>query len=752
MKTTSSRRRWVRVLKWATVPVCAGIIGFFAAIHLVSLPPALLQPCRATPVLVDVDGRELARLPAGEARDSAPIPLESMGEWLPAVTVALEDHRFRSHPGCDIHATAAAMWRNAKAGRILSGGSTITQQLVKLASRRSERSWKSKIYENFAALKLERDWSKDRILEEYLNRSHYGNRRVGPDAAARAYFGRVPEQLTLRQAIFLAGIPQAPTRFNPWTHADAARAKYRRSLARLLELGFLSAAEAKRLREPPALRAPEPPPRHAPHFVETLRREYPRLPGGEVVTTLDLDLQRMAEARLRLHLSRLRDRGVRDGAVVIVDTRDGAVRAMVGSTDFFEPRRGQINGATLYRSAGSTLKPFLYTRAIQDRLMTAATLLPDTPDAVRAEYIDYDPRNYDKCFWGPVRAREALANSLNVPAVVVLSKVGARSMFSSFEECGLHFARPFSEYGAGLILGNAEVRLLDLTASYTLFSGQGLAVEPRLLSGAPVRHRAFPGYASASIVADMLADNEARQKTFSAFSPLAFEGYRIPCKTGTSSGFRDGWTIGVTAQHAVGVWVGNFDGRPMHEIAAIAGAAPVFHSIVEYLLKHGDTSVPPPVEGLSTAPVCSLTGLSPTSSSPGSASEYFLPGTEPVGNADRYLRSEGETTRLILPAEYALWCSGPLNHLGAEVDDATPLHLVSPRDGTTFLIDSHLPLSQQAIRLEAVGGGNQELTWKINGRKIEPSVHGHLWHLTSGTHIVEVSTSSEKIQGCFTVK
>jgi penicillin-binding protein 1C len=461
----------------------------------------------------------------------------------------------------------------------------------------------------------------------------------------------------------------------------------------------------------------------------------------------------MAEARLREHLAALSHRGVRDGAVVIVDARDGAVRALVGSRDFYEPRRGQINGATLYRSAGSTLKPFLYARAIQDRLLTAAALLPDTPDAVRAEYVDYDPVNYDNRFWGPVRVREALANSLNVPAVVTLSRVGARRAYSSLEECGLHFARPFSEYGAGLILGNAEVRLLDLTAAYTLFAGHGLAVEPRLLAAAPVRHRAFSALSASVIVADILADNEARKKTFSAFSPLAFEGSRIPCKTGTSSGFRDGWTVGATAEHAVGVWVGNFDGRPMHEIAAVAGAAPIFHEIIKFLLARGDSSVPPPAgENLLQAPVCRLTGLRPVAESPGTVLEWFLAGTQPTADASQYLRSIRGQIRLCLPAEYALWCGSPLNYLGAIVGSSGALHIVFPAPNATFQIDPHLPRSQQALQLLAIGGTSEDQLWLVDGEPVLSSGHGFFWPLREGRHTVEITSGSGHVATEFVVK
>jgi len=743
--------RWIRV----AVVLAAGIfLDPTLGIQLVPLPPALLSPLEGTPVLVDVRGRVLESTASTEARAQRPIPLAEMGRWLPAVTIALEDHRFVMHRGADPQSALGALWRNARRGRIVSGGSTITQQLIKLASHRTGRGWLAKLYENLAALRLERIWSKNQILEQYLNRSHYANRQVGPAAAARAYFGKTPDNLTLAEAIYLAGLPQAPTRFNPWTHSDTAKAKYQRSLTQLTATEFLSAEEAERMQQPPAIQPRQSPRRFAPHFVDEIHKIQPLLPGGQVNTTLDLDLQRFVETRLRTHLATLAHHGAGQGAIVIVDGRDGSVRAMAGSVDYGAARGGQINGATISRSCGSTLKPFLYLKAIEERKLTAATLLPDTPDAVRAEYIDYDPINYDKRFWGPVRVREALANSLNVPAVVTLSRVGARRMFLGFDDCGLKFARSFAEYGAGLILGNAEVRLLDLTAAFTVFSDRGLAVEPRLLASAPVRHRFVASPEAVSIVTDILSDNQARRKTFSLTSPLAFEDARIPCKTGTSSGFRDAWTVGATAEHAIGVWIGNFEGRPMQEIASIAGAAPLWREIVDYLLAHGDSSVPAPVESvrLTRREVCSLTGMLPVPGSPGVVKEWFLAGTEPKQDAGAYLRRVGGETRVVLPREYALWCHSPLNYLKAELDASAPLRIVSPAPDAIFLIDPHLPRGQQALRLIASADPADKVGWSVDGNPVEFSYNGYYWPLVEGEHVVEVASSTGRVTASFSVK
>jgi penicillin-binding protein 1C len=758
-KSGTHRRHWgIRRLSIAGTALAAGALCLLiAAQRMALLPPDLKRPAEGTLELVDCRGRLLASIASPQARAQSPLPLGKMGRWLPAVTVALEDRRFRSHCGVDPYATAAALWRNVCARRMVSGASTITQQVIKLAYGRSDRSWGAKLYENVAALRLERSWSKDRILEEYLNRNCYGNRLVGPAAAARAYFRKRAENLTLPEAIYLAGLPQAPSRFNPWRHPVAAAEKYRRSVQRLATAGFLKPEEATRFgRQCPAIIPNYAEGRRAPHFVDAVLKSGAAPARGRVATTLDLDLQKLVESKLAAHLERLAARHVTHGAVVVIDCRTGGVRAMVGSRSYAASGDGQINGTTIFRSCGSTLKPFLYLRAIADRVLTAATLLPDTQDAVRAEYIDYDPLDYDKRFLGPVRVREALASSLNVPAVVTLSRVGARKAFLALQDCGLRFARPFTEYGAGLILGNAEVRLLDLTAAYTLFSGDGVIAEPRLLASQPSRHRYVAPLEAVAIVGDILSDNEARRKTFGPFSPLAFENHRIPCKTGTSSGFRDACAVGVTAEHAVGVWVGNFDGRPMEEIAAVTGAAPLWHEIVEALLEQGDTSVPPPVESarLTRRAICQLTGLLPVANSPSLVNEWFLAGTEPREDASRYWQQPAgcDAPRLFLPREYTLWCHSAQNYLQAEVAQDAPLRIISPAQNATFLLDPDLPRSQQAIRLLATSSSDQSLTWTVDGQSVPSRNGAYFWPLAVGRHSVQVATITERAQASFTVE
>ena len=269
-----------------------------------------------------------------------------------------------------------------------------------------------------------------------------------------------------------------------------------------------------------------------------------------------------------------------------------------------------------------------------------------------------------------------------------------------------------------------------------------------------MRHRYVASPEAVAIVGDILCDNHARRKTFSAFSPLAFEDQRIPCKTGTSSGFRDGWTVGVTAQHAVGVWVGNFDGRPMNEIGSIAGAAPLWRAVIDRLLERGDTSVPPPVESsaLRRREVCQLTGLRSVAASPGVLQEWFLAGTEPAADARRYFQTRNGETRIVLPPEYALWCRSPQNHLAAEPTADAPLRIVSPAPHARFLIDPHLSRTQQALWLCASGDIAGELGWRVDGQPVPESGGAYFWPITAGAHTVEVITTSGSASAEFVVQ
>ena len=692
-------------------------VGLAYRIGRTPLPDALDRPTPGTPVIVDFRGRLLAVVATPFARESYPERLREMGEWLPLATAGIEDRRFWSHPGVDLLATAGALLGNLQRGRVVSGASTITQQLIKMSSHNPARTFPEKIREAFAALRLERRWDKSQVLEAYLNRLDYGNQRIGAAAAARAYFGKPARELSLAEAIFLAGLPQSPTRLNPWKNPDAALERYRRNVRRLAKTGWLppGANAELLLRNPPRIRKYDPP-NEAPHFVDLIRQRIrpemnERGPGANIISSLDLDLQRLAARILREHLSATASLGVSDAALVVIENSTGAVRVLACAGD---ARRASINSAVEPRSCGSTLKPFLYLALIDQHKLTAASLLPDTPDAITETYRDYDPQNYSKRYLGPVRVREALGNSLNVPAVFALSRNGAREAFNYLKSWGFRFPESFDAYGAGFILGNAPVRLLELAGAYAALARGGEYWAPSLIAKSPREVGRLASPEACAIVADILCDNGARTASFGASSPLSLPK-RTPVKTGTSSGFRDGWCVGFNRDHTVAVWAGTLDSRPMPELLAIRSAAPVWAAMMMSLYADGDQPWPNLQESTSlhAKDIAAETGLLPRSGEP-TVREWFLPGTEPMAQASE-LYVDGV---LRLPQEYYAWYAGPQNALQAAGQPAR-LKILFPKDGATFSYNPAMSKAQQMLPLQSSW---PECEWFLNGKKIEQPI------------------------------
>jgi penicillin-binding protein 1C len=570
---------------------------------------------------------------------------------LAQATLAAEDRRFWHHPGVDWQATTRAAWQWVRYHRVVSGGSTIAQQLIKLAQPRP-RSLRTKLIEAAQALRVEQVWDKQRILAAYLNRIDYGNFNRGCAAAADFYFHKPLGDLSPAECALLAALPQAPSRLNPYTHFDRAITRQQRILNQMRQAGWLTDAQWQRaVQEPLHLASPR---RvfEAPHFVDLLLstgslpdpdeagetadhaadipqglgvRQSPAAfgpaPGQRsppaarhtpgpwrttlapaVHTTLDLSLNRFAETALHQHLARLHGQHVRDGAVVVLDNRSGDVLALVGSANYLAPGAGQVNGAWAPRSPGSTIKPFTYLLAFEHGA-TPATVVADVPTEFITATGLFSPVNYDRHCYGPMRYRLALANSLNISAVKVLASLGGPAPLRQLlQQCGLStLNRPAEDYGLGLTIGNAEARLLELANAYTCLARLGdyrpcrMLLEPwgpwgRIAPSPQVpteRHVADP--AAAYLIADILSDSDARALAFGVETPLRFQ-FPAACKTGTSSDFRDNWAFGYTPEFTVGVWVGNFDGTPMEHVSGVTGAAPILHDVLDHLHEHYGTT------------------------------------------------------------------------------------------------------------------------------------------------------------------
>ncbi len=683
-------------------------------------------------------------------------------ENLVRATLAAEDARFFRHPGIDPMAIARAAWHDLRAGRMVEGGSTITQQTVKILTRR-QRTAAGKAREMLMALRLEHRLSKREILALYLSVAPYGNQLTGADAASRAYFGCDAADLTPAQAALLAGLPQQPSALDPYRRLPRALARQGVVLDRMESRGLLSAAEARRaraerLRIVPAVRAFT-----APHFLERALLAAGEPAPRRIETTLDAALQDEVAGIVAVHRRRLEEHGARHVAVAVLDNASGEWLAWEGSGDYEDDANGgRIDGVIAPRQPGSALKPFTYALAFE-RGFTPATVLPDVPAhfPTAEPGILYSPRNYDGQFHGPLRARLALAGSENVPAVWTLSRVGVPDLLRLLRRAGLStLDQTAGHYGFALTMGDAEVRLDELVAAYSALARGGLWRAPLLVRRvvrdggvtAPRRPQGEPlmSARSAFWVTDILSDRDARAWVFGAGSSLDFP-FPVAVKTGTSQAYRDNWTVGYTRAVTVGVWVGNFDRAPLRNSSGVTGAAPIFHDVLLAAERRvrgrlpADTDPPLalPVPGLARKTICALSGREATSACPRLATEWLPAGDLPSCAWHRHDRGR---TVVAWPPAYRAWARarGLLARpaIARRSDDpAVRLRIVNPPPGGTYLRDPTLPAPFQTLPLRAIGdGSSRTLTWTVDGRTVGRSALDTAidWPLSAGAHTIAV--------------
>jgi len=619
------RRRGLRLL--AVAALLPFLLRAALAIYAASLAPQLEQllarPAESL-LLTDRHGEPLRLRLASDDSDLRWIAADEFGRWLPLAIVAAEDQRFWQHGGFDGRALARAMWQNLRHGRRISGASTISSQVIRLARPR-RRSPGTKVSEFVLAHLMEQRLSKTEILEQYLNRAPFGSNLIGVEAAGQRYFGKKPADLTLAEAALLAGLPQSPSRLRPDRHPERATRRRAYVLDRMLQLGTISSHQHAVASLAPLPQYLEISPFEAPHFCDTIlqllqRQSFDRAQlaalyqrdGYILRTTLDLQIQLLAEAALQRRLDQLKS--VPGGAVVVLDTATAAVRALVGSPDITDDlQAGQFNHAFAWRSPGSALKPFVYVLALDQGRILPGTALADVP----RQYADYRPSNFDDEFRGTVSAREALIQSLNLPALDLAVACGPDNFHRLLQGLGIASRQPRTteQLGIGAVLGNTEVRLLDLTAAYACLGRGGRVGEVQYLSlpdetaGTlpPSPERSVFSPEAAWLVLDMLSGEERA---------LAETGHsaevqrpRMAWKTGTSSGFRDAWTVAVTPAYTVGVWLGHGDGRPDAQLVGIEAAAPLVFNLVNQLATAGgETAWFARPEGLRRVEVCATSG------------------------------------------------------------------------------------------------------------------------------------------------
>jgi len=673
------------------VVLAAGLITL--ALHFLTRPPPLpdysavraaWRPSEAW--LYDRRGRLLdsARVDF-QARRLAWVALADIAPAVPAAVIAAEDRRFRGHRGIDWFGVAGSL-RARLAGERSRGASTLTMQLAGFLSpdlaRPGARGWRDKLRQMRAASAIEAGWSKDRILEAYLNLAGFRGEAQGIGAAALQLFGKTPASLTADDATLLAALLPDPRADPPRVAARACRLAGG-DCARWPALAASMLGPARSLGLDPGL---------APHLSDRLLTR----PGLRVRTTLDAEVQRLAAAALRRQLVGLGGTRARDGAVVVADTVTGDVLAYVGGVGGASTAAA-VDGAAAYRQAGSTLKPFLYAMGIERGYVTPASILDDTAVQLDTASGLYVPQNYDRGFKGPVTVRTALAGSLNVPAVRTLLLVGVEPFRDRLWDTGYRgLVEDGGYYGYSLALGSAEVTLLEQVAAYRSLADRGRWAPLRLAAAAPApRPRPLLSPAAAWITADMLADPGARALTFGLDSALRLP-FWAAVKTGTSKAMRDNWCVGFTDRYTVGVWIGNAEGDPMRAVSGTSGAAPVWRDIMMALHARSPGRAPPRPAGVVGRPVRFERGLEAP------RREWFVAGTE--------------------------------QPLVAAVPDASRRpRLVNPAAGAVYALDPDIPVARQRLAV-AVSGRTAGLRVVLDGRDIGPAGAAPLLFPMPGAH------------------
>jgi len=614
----------------------------------------------------------------------------------PALRIALiksEDQRFYDHDGIDWQAVFGSLSSNAQGRQ--RGASTLTMQLAGLLDpdlKRGDggRSWLQKISQARAALAIEKHWSKAQILEAYLNLVPFRGELQGVGALSWSLFGKSPAGLNGDEAAIAAALLRGP---------NASQKKVVERACLLVPAGGCESVKTRVITAFTGADAKRPEKSLAPHLAVRLLKR----PGERVQSTLDARLQKFARDALRARLTELTGRNVEDGAVVVLDNASGEVLVWIGSSGDLS-QAAQVDHVSAPRQAGSTLKPFLYAKALEQKRLTAASVLEDTPAQIRTDTGLYIPRDYAKHYRGAVTVRQALGGSLNVPAVRTLVMLGPDTFAGTLRDFGLATINRDGEYyGYSLALGSAEVTLLDLTNAYRALANGGLVTQPRMVADTtpgPAPRRApqrAVSAAAAFIVGDMLSDNTARALAFGFSSPLQTRAWSA-VKTGTSKDMRDNWAIGFTSKYTVGVWVGNSGGEPMHDVSGISGAAPLWHDMMRELHRRTPSTPPTAPPGVVAQQVRFAPAIEPP------RAEYFVAGTE----------------------------RNVVELLGAR-DAALEPRIAYPVTGTIIALDPDIPFERQRV-VFSMTQARADLHWELDGARLSQVSRNASWFPLPGRH------------------
>ncbi|MEM9006628.1 MAG: penicillin-binding protein 1C [Cyanobacteria bacterium P01_F01_bin.86] len=695
----------------------------------------------------DRNFRLLGTLLSRDQEHTAVVPLEQVSVHFRHAILAAEDQRFYQHGAVDWQAVVRASWQALQSRRIVSGASTITMQLARMVDP-VPRTFSGKVQQVWQAWRIAAGMRKDDILAAYLNRLPMGGNIYGVEAAARVYFGVSAADLTLAQASLLAALPNAPTALDPYNHWDDLKQRQRYVLDRMVVNGYLTQPQADRTyAQKVTLQLPSQSLPTAPHFLFWLADNLPPDHPAQVQTSLDGDLQHFVEAQVQQMVQSLRQHQVSHAAALVINNATGEVLAYVGSPGYFFPTQaGRNDGVQALRQPGSTLKPFLYQLALEQRAIKPNTILADVPTHYPIAGAKlYSPTDFSDTFQGPVRVRAALGNSLNVPAVRVLAKVGVADFLDRLHHLGFaHLDQTPDHYGLGLALGSGEVTLWELAQAYLSLARGGdfdVALSPVKLDavlgvGIGSGFTPSPHHSTWSLITHMLADRHARATAFGVDSVLNLP-FPAAVKTGTSSDFRDTWTVGFTADYTVATWVGNFDGTPMREVSGVTGAAPLWHRIMVHLHEQNEPGRFATPDGMVKRPICAVTGQKPMPDCDAIVQEYFFP---------EDLVAYEQAAPEVVPVSRVQ---------GTATTGTAELQILTPSDGSQFrLYPSGDKENDQRLKLAIASSDHSKpIEWRLNGQLLDASDQSaFFWPMRPGDWTLEVRSGDQQDQVNFQVK
>lgn len=646
-----SRKRKIFLIGWTGISALV-VIGLFTTIYFANTLASkerIMNRNKTGVTLLDQNNQKFYSF--YNAHSNTYVTLDKISDSAKQAIISSEDKDFYNHAGFSPKGILNAFWQNIRPNGLDNGGSTLTQQLIGTALFSEERSYIKKYQELILSIEIERRYSKDEILEMYLNSVYFGEGAFGIEDASQIYFDKPAAQLNTAEASLLIGLLPAPSAYSPIT-GDANKAKIRQNyvLRRMVEDGKITASDKTAALEAPLIysnkkRDEE---SRAPHFALMVKDELEKKYGEEkiarsgysVKTSLNLDWQTRAETTVRNQVDRLARSNVENGSAVILDPKTGQIRALVGSKDWNNEKFGKFNIATATRQPGSSFKPFVYATGIENKDFSAASIFQDKA----TDFGSYSPKNYDLRYRGDVTLRRALANSLNIPAIDAILKAGVGESIDTAKKLGLTTLDKVDRNDPSLALGTGPAKLTEMTNAYATFANSGEHNElttidsindknNRTIYKFKQKTEEAISEQTAYIMSSILSDNTARSELFG--SSLNLSGNRpAAVKTGTTENYRDAWTIGYTPSLAVGVWIGNNDETPMSRVAGSSGAAPIWRTLMQDILKGTPNEQFITPRGITARSICRNNGALAKTGGENTMTEYFIPGTLPTATCN----------------------------------------------------------------------------------------------------------------------